>query len=57
MIVSNMEKNVAAITKSGLKLNPDTVRTMSGTQKTNKPLSSRFYITLIIILLGLLIFN
>ena len=57
MIVSNMEKTVAAITKNGLKLNPDNVRTMSRTQKTNKTLSSQFYIILIIILLGLLIFN
>ena len=54
IIISKLEKNVVAIKKSGLKLNPDTIRDIIETQKTNKPISSWFYIALIMILLILL---
>ena len=54
IIISNLEKNVVAIKNSGLKLNPDTIRDIIETQKTHKPISSWFYVALIIILLILL---
>ena len=57
LLVSNLEKNIAAITTHGLKLNSDTVQSTLRTHKTRNPLLSWFYITLTIVLLVLLFFK
>ena len=57
IIVSDMEKNVAAITKNGLKLNSDTILNISESNKTSKKFSTRFFLIIILILVGILFFN
>jgi hypothetical protein len=57
VIVSNMEKNVATITKTGLKLNSDTIQNISETKIKRTAHINRFYIIIIIVLLGLLVLN
>jgi ubiquinone biosynthesis protein len=57
VIVSNMEKNMAIITKNGIKLSSDTVQNISEPKKTKKTYINLLYITLILVLLGQLILN
>ncbi len=53
-IVSDMEKNAAAMAKGGLKLHPDTVRDMSNGDRTSLAASPKFYLAIILVLLVLL---
>jgi len=55
-IVSDMEKNAAAMAKGGLKLHPDTVRDMSNGDRSSLAASPKFYFVIILILLVLLFF-
>ena len=55
VIVSNMEKNMAVITKNGIKLSSDSVQKISEPNKTKKTYINLLYITLILALLGQLI--
>ena len=55
-IVSDMEKNAAAMAKGGLKLHPDTVRDMSGNDRSSLAASPKFYLAIILLLLVLLFF-
>ena len=57
VIVSNMEKNVATITKNGLKLDTDAIQNISETKIKRTAHINRFYIIIILVLLGLLVLN
>ena len=57
VIVSNMEKNIETIAKGGAKLTSGTAQNVSKSPKNSKIYMNYFYISLIIILLGLLIFT
>ena len=57
VIVSNMEKNIETIAKGGAKLTSGTAQNFSESPKNSKIYMNYFYISLIIILLGLLIFT
>ncbi len=54
-IVSDMEKNAAAMAKGGLKLHPDTVRGMTNGERPGLIAGPKLYIAIIAILLALLL--
>jgi ubiquinone biosynthesis protein len=56
-IVSDMEKNAAAMARGGLKLHPDTVRDMSGGRRSGLAASPKIYIGIIILLLVILLLS
>ena len=56
-MVQDLEKNAAVLARDGLKLHPDTIRSMGyGTSDSKPIMSPRFYLILITILLVLLFF-
>ena len=56
-MVQDMEKNAAVLARNGLKLHPDTIRSMGyGTSGSKPIMSPRFYLIVIAILLVLLFF-
>lgn len=56
-MVQDIEKNAAVLARNGVKLHPDTVRSMGyNTSATNPNMSARFYLILMAILLLLLLF-
>jgi len=55
-LVSNMEKSAAALARGGLKLHPDTMRSMTGQSGTHGAISPRIYLGVIVILILVLIF-
>jgi hypothetical protein len=57
IIISNMEKNVAAIANNGLKLDHNTLEHTSKHDRINKRISGWLYVALIIILIILLYFK
>ena len=55
-MVSDMEKNAAAMARGGLKLHPDTMRSMGyGLHGTKRAMSPRFYMLIIVVLVVLLL--
>ncbi|MBT3991177.1 MAG: 2-polyprenylphenol 6-hydroxylase [Rhodospirillaceae bacterium] len=54
-IVSDMEKNAAAMAKGGLKLHPDTIRGMAGGERSSLVTSPKLYIGIIALLVVLLL--
>jgi hypothetical protein len=52
-----MEKNLATMAKGGLKLHPNTVKGMSGNDRSVIKILPKFYILIIIVLLSLLLAN
>jgi ubiquinone biosynthesis protein len=56
-LISDMEKNLATMAKGGLKLHPNTVKGMSGNDRSVLKILPKFYILIIIVLLSLLLAN
>ena len=56
-MVQNMEKNAVVLAQDGLKLHPDTIRSMGYNASRMTPtLSPSFYLIVIVVLLVILIF-